>query len=104
MHFRLLLQDENGLSRNVQVKEFCENLYESGVRSPFLLALIVDMCDEQLCDGNGDSKYNVERAKDICNDLAKKYDTVRSKYWDYMLSTILKKTTDLKENGATGSS
>lgn len=97
----LLLHDKDGLSKNRQITEFCESLYDADVRSPFLLALIVDMCDEQIMQGGGDSKYNLDRAKELCNDLATKYDTIRSKYWEYMSSTIERKATGSKE-GAEG--
>lgn len=69
--------------------KFCEQLYEEGNRSPYLIALIVDMCDEQISQGNlSDPKYNLERAKSLCNELANKYDTIRCKYWEHMASTI----------------
>lgn len=104
IYFRLLLHDKDGLSKNAKVTEFCENLYSSEVRSPFLLALIVDMCDEQVAQGSGDSIYNLERAKELCDVLATKYDTVRSKYWDYMYTTIEKKADKSNEGDAAGSS
>lgn len=92
MHFRLLLHDDDGLSRNAEVTDFCEKLYASGNRSPYLLALLVDMCDEQIAQGNlTDPKYNLERAKNLCDELANKYDTVRIKYWEYMADVIHKK-------------
>ncbi|XP_065157833.1 protein farnesyltransferase/geranylgeranyltransferase type-1 subunit alpha [Atheta coriaria] len=88
----LLLYDKNGLSKNVHVTDFCEKLYASGNRSPFLLALIVDMCDEQIVSGSGDARYTLERAKQLCSDLATEYDTIRCKYWEYMANTIEKKS------------
>lgn len=91
MVFRVLLHDKCGLSRNKKVTDFCEDLYNSGNRSPFLLALIVDMCSEQVSQGNGSPLYNLERAKVLCNELAEKYDTVRAKYWQYMVASIEKK-------------
>lgn len=87
----MLLHDKSGLSKNVAVTSFCESLYEAGNRSPFLLALIVDMCEEQITQGGGESKYTLERAKELCNDLATNYDTIRCKYWEYMASRIQKK-------------
>lgn len=100
----MLLHDKNGLCKNTRITEFCESLYNSGVRSPFLLALIVDMCDEQISQGGGDTKYNLDRVKELCNDLAMKYDTIRSKYWEYMSSTIEKKTEGAKNEAESCSS
>ena len=90
-HFRVLLHDKESQKHDI-VSSFCEELYQNGNRSPFLLALLVDMCDDHISQGSaGDSVYNVDRAKSLCSDLATKYDTVRCKYWDYMASTIEKK-------------
>lgn len=82
--YSLLLHAQEGLSRNKKVTEFCETLFEEGNRSPFLLACIVDMCSERAAEnGSGDnnSKYTVARAKELCDDLANKYDIIRAKYW-----------------------
>lgn len=88
----LLLQDTGGLSQNKDVTSFCENLYELGNRSPYLLALIVDMCDEQVSQHNlNHEKYNVKRATELCSELATSYDVVRQKYWEHMATTIQKK-------------
>lgn len=93
MIFRLLIQISGGLSQNEEVTNFCENLFDTGVRSPYLLALIVDMCDDQISQKNFDHpKYNVQRALELCLDLATKYDVIREKYWEHMATTIKKKT------------
>lgn len=95
----MLLQDTGGLSQNEEVTKFCENLYEAGIRSPYLLALIVDMCDEQVSQNNyTHPKYNVQRAVELCTDLATKYDVIRVKYWEHMAATIQKKATETKSS------
>lgn len=87
-----MLHDKGGLSKNETVTSFCETLYDSDNRSPFLLALIVDMCEEQITQGGGDStKYTLDRAKELCNELATNYDTIRCKYWEYMANRIQKR-------------
>lgn len=95
-----MLHDKSGLSKNKAVTEFCEILYQSGNRSPFLLALIVDMCDERISQGGGDDTYSLDRAKELCNDLATNFDTIRCKYWEYMASTIQKKAEGSAEEAA----
>lgn len=86
------MQDSGGLSQNKDVTNFCESLYDSGNRSPYLLALIVDMCDEQISQNNFDHpKYNLQRATQLCSELAAKYDVIRQKYWEHMATTIQKK-------------
>lgn len=49
------------------------------------------MCEEQVAQGGGDSRYTLERARELCNDLATNFDTIRCKYWEYMASRIQKK-------------
>jgi hypothetical protein len=36
------------------------------------------MCSEQVSQSTDDPRYNVERAKSLCSELAEKYDTVRA--------------------------
>nr|CAH7752926.1 unnamed protein product [Callosobruchus chinensis] len=90
----LLLHDKGGLSKNKNVTDFCEELYQSGNRSPFLLAVIVDMCCEQLNEGGGDSRYTPQRAKELCEEMINKYDTIRANYWKHMIETIDKTLKD----------
>lgn len=82
-----------------QVVDFCEELYASGVRSPFLLAFLVDLYqekrlnwNEQSNESNGDMnaddndpKKLEEKAAELCNQLMKTHDTIRAKYWEYIL-------------------
>lgn len=88
----MLIQISGGLSQTEEVTNFCENLFETGIRSPYLLALIVDMCDEQISQNNlNHPKYNVQRAVELCSDLATKFDVIREKYWEHMATTIQKR-------------
>lgn len=82
-----------------QVVEFCEELYVSGVRSPFLLAFLVDLYqekrlnwNEQNNDGGDDDNVDVANPKELeekvsvlCNQLKTTHDTIRAKYWEYIL-------------------
>ncbi|XP_022919776.1 protein farnesyltransferase/geranylgeranyltransferase type-1 subunit alpha [Onthophagus taurus] len=84
----LLLHDKAGLSKNGDVVTFCHDLYASGNRSPFLLALLVDMYDEQVSKEAGDCAVAMEKGVSLCKDLAEKYDTIRCTYWNYMATMI----------------
>lgn len=82
-----------------QVVDFCEELYTTGVRSPFLLAFLVDLYqekrlnwNEQSTDGDGDDnedsinpKELEEKVTELCNQLISTHDTIRAKYWEYIL-------------------
>lgn len=58
----MLEYHNGGISQNENVKQVCEDLYSSGSCSPFLLAFLVDMCEESVerCDGN--KAYSLDRA------------------------------------------
>lgn len=91
--FSLLLHEKNGLSQNATVTQFCETLYADGNRSTFLLALLVDMCEEQCTKhgASGDGVYSLARAQELCKVLAEEYDTIRAKYWEHVASNIVHK-------------
>lgn len=74
-----------------QVVDFCEDLYVSGVRSPFLLAFLVDMYQEKRLDwdesnNEEDPKQLEEKVNELCNQLISTHDTIRAKYWEYILN------------------
>lgn len=82
------------MSKNQKVVKFCEDLYNSGNRSAFLLALLVDMCDEEISQGSGDVLLVRQKGIALCKELASSYDTIRCKYWEYMASTLEKRGTE----------
>lgn len=74
-----------------QVVDFCEELYATGVRSPFLLAFLVDLYQEQRLDWNennndDDPKELEDKVTELCNQLKSTHDTIRSKYWEFILN------------------
>lgn len=86
------------LNSGQQVVDFCEELYTAGVRSPFLLAFLVDLYQEKRLnwndehtdgDDNEDNGYNPkeleEKVAELCNQLMSTHDTIRAKYWEYIL-------------------
>ncbi|KAK9508944.1 hypothetical protein O3M35_006374 [Rhynocoris fuscipes] len=82
-----------------KVVEVCEHLYAQGKKSVHLLAYLVDMAIEKLqmerYEPSEETKVLVNRAKEICKELAEKYDVVRKKYWLYVLDAIETNTTAL---------
>lgn len=74
-----------------QVVEFSENLYVTGVRSPFLLAFLVDLYQEKRLDWDGsdnevDPKELEAKVNELCNQLISTHDTIRAKYWEFILN------------------
>lgn len=79
------------MSYSQQVVDFCEELYDSGVRSPFLLAFLIDLYQERRFDWTEDNvdddpKQLEEKVADLCNQLISTHDTIRAKYWEYILN------------------
>lgn len=89
----ILLHSENGLNEP-SVTKFCEDLYASGNRSPYLLAYLVDAALEKIessVDNNSKLENSVEnqqelaeKAVKLCKDLAEEYDRIRVEYWKYV--------------------
>lgn len=55
------------------------------------------MCDEQIGKEPSDSRYTLERAKELCHVLATEYDKMREKYWEHMAETIQAKADGTSE-------
>lgn len=89
-----------------QVVDFCDELYVSGVRSPFLLAFLVDMYQEKRLEfddtnNEDDPKLLEEKVYDLCNQLISTHDTIRAKYWEYILNKFkIKLSRNVSDNEA----
>lgn len=86
-----------------QVVDFCEELYVSGVRSPFLLAFLVDLYQEKRLDwdeGNNevDPKELEQKVSELCDQLKSTHDTIRAKYWEYILNKFKIKLSNKETN------
>lgn len=73
-----------------QVVAFCEDLYGSGVRSPHLLAFLVDMYEEKCLrvppNSDDDIELLANKVSELCNSMITEHDVIRAKYWDYVRS------------------
>lgn len=71
--------------------EFCEELYQAGVRSPYLLSFLVDIYEEMCLKPNGehDLQTLAQKVSLLCQELAKEHDTIREKYWKYVEDRFL---------------
>ncbi|OQV16477.1 Protein farnesyltransferase/geranylgeranyltransferase type-1 subunit alpha [Hypsibius exemplaris] len=78
------------------VQAICSDLYSQNIRSPYLLAFMIDMYDEDIAQGfqaTTDIQKGelLARVKAICSDLAVKHDVVRKAYWNYLSQQLAKK-------------
>lgn len=88
-----------------QVTEFCEEIYNAGSRSPYLLAFLIDLYIEKalqwsLIGENGhvesdatNTGKNIYAVKvlELCNIMALKHDIIRAKYWKYVAENFEKR-------------
>lgn len=61
------------------------------MRSPFLLAFLVDLYQERRYDWNEenteiDPKQMEDNVKELCDQLKTTHDTIRAKYWEFILN------------------
>lgn len=100
----VLIHDKRGLSGNAVVTSFCEELYKNKCRSPYLLAFLIDICDETLTKGESNCLHNAARAMELCKALSSKYDKIRCKYWNYISTKFVKYETEMEidKNGTNG--
>ena len=103
----LLQQGDGTLSQFPEVIDFCEDLYDNGVRSPYLLAFLIDLYEEQCLKENttGDDEADENiidknelkiKILELCECMATNYDTIRKKYWEYVAEHFIKKYNKLK--------
>lgn len=77
------------ISQFPEVEAFTEELYNSGNRSPYLLAFLVDMYIEKTLhiyeiNSYDDPEVYARKVYELCEMLANHYDTIRYKYWKYV--------------------
>uniref|UniRef100_A0A1B6C230 Protein farnesyltransferase/geranylgeranyltransferase type-1 subunit alpha n=1 Tax=Clastoptera arizonana TaxID=38151 RepID=A0A1B6C230_9HEMI len=83
----LLLHSEHGLNHPITIK-FCEELYDSGHRSPYLLAFLVDHAEEMIEKGDINKIKFLNLSLKLCKELGEEHDTIRQEYWKYLAKRI----------------
>ncbi|XP_017153794.1 protein farnesyltransferase/geranylgeranyltransferase type-1 subunit alpha [Drosophila miranda] len=80
----------NGLLNNhPAVVEFAEELYQAGNRSPYLMAFLIDLYQEQTMQNEcSDREQKARKVYDLCDDMASKHDVIRRKYWQYVANHL----------------
>ncbi|XP_034235243.1 protein farnesyltransferase/geranylgeranyltransferase type-1 subunit alpha isoform X2 [Thrips palmi] len=88
----ILCHTESGnISSEDFVLKFCQDLYESGSRGPYLLAFIIDVCEESFELGINNEFYTIQKALQLCEDLALEYDKIRKEYWKFISRKLTQK-------------
>ncbi|XP_064630696.1 protein farnesyltransferase/geranylgeranyltransferase type-1 subunit alpha-like [Lineus longissimus] len=83
------------------LREFCQELYDQRIRSPYLLSLIIDMNEEMIKAGSSDKEKLLENAVEMCGCLAKDIDCIRKEYWSYISRSLsLKYGTTVADDAA----
>jgi len=72
-----------------EVVAFVEELYQAGNRSPYLLAFLIDLYQEQALQLKaGDGDQLARKVYGLCEDMASKHDVIRRKYWQYVANHL----------------
>uniref|UniRef100_T1PA40 Protein farnesyltransferase/geranylgeranyltransferase type-1 subunit alpha n=1 Tax=Musca domestica TaxID=7370 RepID=T1PA40_MUSDO len=90
----ILRQSESGsLTQFPHVIAFCEELYNNNSRSPYLIAFLIDVYSEQcLATSDGGERETLSRkVYTLCDDMSKKHDIIRRKYWQYVADQLKSK-------------
>jgi protein farnesyltransferase/geranylgeranyltransferase type-1 subunit alpha len=77
------------ISQFPDVETFVDDLYNTGNRSPYLLAFLVDLNIEKTMhvyetNSYDDPEVYARKVYELCEMLANHYDTIRYKYWKYI--------------------
>ncbi|XP_059618995.1 protein farnesyltransferase/geranylgeranyltransferase type-1 subunit alpha [Phlebotomus argentipes] len=97
----ILQQSEDpSLDHYPEVVAFCEELFDSGSRSPHLLAFLIDMYIEKaLRTKEGTRDEYAHRVTSLCDLMIEECDTIRSRYWRYILDNFY---SNYKASGSVG--
>lgn len=90
--------DTKSLNQYPEVIAFCEELYNNNSRSPYLLAFLIDANVEKClkCSEPEEKETLARKVYSLCDDMSKKHDVIRRKYWQYVADE-LKAKLDAKE-------
>jgi len=88
----VMRQGDNGKARlnsYPEVVAFVEELYQAGNRSPYLLAFLIDLYQEQALQLKAsDGDQLARKVYGLCEDMASKHDVIRRKYWQYVANHL----------------
>ncbi|XP_033113404.1 protein farnesyltransferase/geranylgeranyltransferase type-1 subunit alpha-like [Anneissia japonica] len=66
----------------------CQEMYNKDIRSPYLIACIIDMYEEML-EAKTSQDDTLMKAVQHCNELADQYDEIRKEYWRYVERSLV---------------
>lgn len=78
----VLQHNARGLDSHPGVRDFVEDLYTVGNRSPYLMAFLVEMLAVRVREGNDAQAF--ARVSQLCESLATEHDVVRAQYWRFL--------------------
>lgn len=87
-----------GLSSYTEVVAFVEEIYQAGNRSPYLLAFLVDLYQEQALQQKvSESDQLARKVYGLCEEMGTKHDVIRRKYWQYVATHLKNQLSKAKE-------
>ncbi|XP_067626270.1 protein farnesyltransferase/geranylgeranyltransferase type-1 subunit alpha [Eurosta solidaginis] len=87
---------DEAVNQRADVLAFCEELYTSGVRSPYLMAFLIDLYKEQCLEqaNTNESEALARKVYGLCSDMSKKHDVIRRKYWQHVADNLKSKLSE----------
>ncbi|XP_067943820.1 protein farnesyltransferase/geranylgeranyltransferase type-1 subunit alpha-like [Watersipora subatra] len=73
------------------VCDYCHDLYEANCRSPYLLSMLVDINEELIKSDEVNEQAHLDKALQLCAELAMEFDIIRAFYWTFIGSSLEKK-------------
>lgn len=87
----IMRKSERGLlSEFPEVIAFSEDLYTNNIRSPYLIAFLIDVYNEKCLQTSdaGERENLARKVYLLCDDMSKKHDIIRRKYWQYVADQL----------------
>ncbi|XP_055919222.1 protein farnesyltransferase/geranylgeranyltransferase type-1 subunit alpha [Eupeodes corollae] len=87
----LLKQSDGTLGQHSEVVDFIVELYANGSRSPYLVAFLIELYEEkclQSVDDTSEQETYAKKVYSLCDDMSKKHDIIRRKYWQYIAERL----------------
>lgn len=79
-----------GLSKHPGLKDTLLEMYSNGIDSLYLMSTLIDISEEELENGVGDSNC-LGQALELCSKLATDADYIRREYWNYISRSLSSK-------------
>ncbi|XP_042879192.1 protein farnesyltransferase/geranylgeranyltransferase type-1 subunit alpha-like [Penaeus japonicus] len=79
---------DSGLGSVCDLEQWCQQMYESGERSPHLLTFMLDLMEDKMERETSERESTLKKSLDMCEALAVEHDQIRREYWRYIARNL----------------